>query len=235
MTNKALKIFISVFICAALAGCSSAADISYKVVEKSGYFTVGYDPSAYHTYEGYGLAVDIIKLAAQRMEVEAPIRPVGEYDWETYMKNDDIDVMLCKDSGEGLLSTAVFTDSILFVSKSPEEAKRVGVMDSNACIGQKNVLSYRGDYDFIYYSDKNLLLNDLEQGLVDAAVLSEYDALSRSGISDYVIEVMSETPVLFLVSANKQTFYDELSRVLAQMGADGTTARLKKEFIDSLG
>ena len=221
-------------MCAALAGCTAAGDISYKVVEKSGYFTVGYDPSGYHTYGGYGLAIDIIRLAAERMGVQAPIRPVDNYEWETNIKNDDIDVMLCKAGEEGLLSTAVFTDSILFVAKDPETAEKIGVIDSDACIEQKNALSYQHNYDFIYYSDKNLLLADLAQGLVDAAVLSEYDALSGSGISDYTTRVLGETQVFFLVSGAKQTFHAELHRVLSQMAADGTTARLKKEFIDSL-
>ena len=83
------------------AGCANAGDISYKIVKKSGYFTAGYDPESYHTYGGYGLAVNVIKLAAQRMGVEAPITPVNDYDWSAHMQNEDIDMMLCKEPDSG--------------------------------------------------------------------------------------------------------------------------------------
>ena len=234
MTNKIKKILILMLIPALLAGCSGAGDISLKIVEKSGYFSVGYDPLCYHTYEGYGLAVDIIRQAAQRMGVEAPIRPVNDYDWDVHLKNDDIDVMLCKTSSEHLQTDAVFTDGIVMLLGHSDAVQKVGVIDSDACIEQKNILSYQNGYDFSYYSDSRLLLNDLKEGLVDAAVMSEYDALSGAGANEYTLQVLSETPVFFSVSPEKQTFYAKLNAVLQQMSADGTTARLKSEYIQSL-
>lgn len=233
MINKLTKILLLILVSAIFAGCSTAHDISYKIVEKSGYFTVGYDASSYHTYDGYGLAVNIIKLAAQRMGVDAPIRPVNDYDWDVYIKNGDIDVMLCKTSADSLQTSTIFTDDILMISAS-EDIKNVGVMDTDACVAQKNTLSYQYDYEFIYYSDSNLLLADLSSDILDAIIVSEYDALSQQGISEYTLQVLSESPIVFSVSSEKQTFYEKLNAVLAQMTSDGTTARLKREFIDSL-
>ncbi len=234
MKNKIVKIFCIILIFAMFAGCGNISDISYKIVENSGYFIVGYDPLSYHTYDGYGLAINIIKLAAQRMGVDAPIKPVNYYDWEVYLQNDNIDVMLCKTSDENLQTSVVFNDNILLISSNAENINKVGVIDSDACISQKNMLSYQSDYEFVYYSDKDLLINDLETGIVDASIISEYDALSRSGIYDFSIQVLSDSPIYFIVSKEKQAFYNELNAVLVQMSNDGTIERLKKEYIDSL-
>ncbi len=225
-------IVISVFTFL-FSGCSKESDISYKIVENSGYFTVGYDPEEYHTYEGYGLAVNVIKLAAQRMGLEAPIRPVNSYDWETVLQNDDIDMMLCKYSDTNLNTSAVFSDSVVIVKNSSAEIKKVGVIDTDACISQKNALGSFG-YEFVYYSDKNLLLSDMSDGIIDAGIMSEYDALSYIGITEFSVETLSEIPIYFVVSSEKQTFYDKLNQALEQMKSDGTIDRLKQEYIQSI-
>ncbi len=223
-----LLMFASVF-----SGCSSNKDISYKIVENSGYFTVGYDPEEYHTYEGYGLAVNIIKLAAERLGLEAPIRPVNDYDWETVLENQDIDMMLCKTSDINLTTSAVLADGIVMVSNPSKETKKVGVIDTEECVKQKNALSSNG-YEFLYYSDSNLVLSDLNDGIVDACIMSEYDALSYIGINDYTLDTLSEIPVYFVIDGQKQSFYDNLNQALEQMKNDGTIERLKQEYIQSL-
>ena len=233
--KKIVYILASALICTLLAGCGQSADISAKIVEKSGYFTVGYDPDSFHTYDGYGLAVNIIKAAAQRMGVEAPIRPVTDYDWEAHMQNGDINVMLCKITEDNNLSAPVFTDSIVMVSLEPESVSQVGIMDTQECIEQKNALNSQGTYKFICYSDSNLLLSDIEAGIVDAGIMSEYDALSYDIISDFSVQTLSETQVYFTVTSEMVSFSEKLNQTLAFMAGDGTIARLKKEYIDSLG
>ena len=233
--RKIVYILVSALICTLFTGCGHSADISAKIVEKSGYFTVGYDPESYHTYDGYGLAVNIIKAAAQRMGVEAPIRPVNDYDWEAHMQNGDINVMLCKNSEAGNLSSPVFTDSIVMVSLTTESIDRVGVIDTKDCVDQKNILSYQGTYEFFYYSDSNLLLADIESGIVDAGIMSEYDALSYDIISDFTVQTLIEMPVYFTVTSEMVSFSEKLNQTLAFMAGDGTIARLKQEYIDSIG
>jgi ABC-type amino acid transport substrate-binding protein len=216
-----------------LMGCSGNSDISYQIVEKSGFFTVGYDAQSYHTYDGYGLAINIIKLAAQRMGLEAPIRPVNDYDWEAVLYNEDIDMMLCKTSDENLMTTAVFNDNIVMVSATDREIVNVGVIDSDACIEQKNAYG-QNEYDYTYYSDSNLLLNDLSIGTVDAVIMSEYDALPYTGITEFDVQELSSSPIYFVVHNQKQSFYEKLNQTLEQMVSDGTIARLKQEYIQSL-
>ena len=233
-SNNKYKILILVLVCALLAGCANAGDISYKIVKKSGYFTAGYDPESYHTYDGYGLAVNVIKLAADRMGVEAPITPVNDYNWAAHMQNEDIDMMLCKQPDSGQLAIQAFSDNIVLVSADPEAIASVGVIDTDACIQQKNMLSYNAAYQFTYYSDPTLLVTDLKNGTVDAALMSEYDVLAKISASEYNVQVLSESPVYFVVPQNKQTFFDAISAVLSGMQNDGTTARLKQEYISSL-
>jgi hypothetical protein len=232
--NNKYKILLLVIVCALLAGCANAGDISYKIVKKSGYFTAGYDPESYHTYGGYGLAVNVVKFAAERMGVEAPITPVNDYDWSAHMQNEDIDMMLCKEPDSGQLAVQVFSDNIVLMSADPENIASVGVIDSDACIEQKNALSYQTAYQFTYYSDPALLTADLKNGTVDAALMSEYDALAKLSASEYNVQVLSEAPIYFVVPQNKQTFFDAISAVLNGMQNDGTTARLKQEYISSL-
>jgi ABC-type amino acid transport substrate-binding protein len=89
-------------------------------------------------------------------------------------------------------------------------------------------------YQYTYYSDKNLLLNDLELEMLDAGIMSEYDALSYKDAANYTIATLSESPIYFVVNSKKQTFYDKLNQALEQMKNDGTIARLKKEYIQSI-
>lgn len=233
MINKIKKILTVLFACIILAGCSAALDISYAKIEKSGFFIVGYDPESYHTLGGYGLAIDIIKHAAQRMDINAPIKPVTFYDWQVQLENQDIDVMLCANSDDNFQTIELFNDDIVLII-SNYETEKIGVMDSAACIEQKNILSHNNDYKYLYYSDKQLLLNDLELGILDGGIMSEYDALSYVNISNYKVQVLNQIQNTFIVSKNSSTFFNELNSTLTQMVNDGTINRLKQEYINSL-
>ena len=76
------------------------------------------------------------------------------------------------------------------------------------------MLSYQAAYKFTYYSDPALLAADLKNGTVDAALMSEYDALAKLSTSEYNVQILSEEPVYFVVPQNKQTFFDAISAVL---------------------
>ena len=228
---KIVFILIAVLLC---AGCVAAPDISYATIEKSGYFISGYDPDLSHTYDGYGLAINIVREAAGRMGVRTSIKPVNNYDWQARLENGTIDVMLCATSGEHLNSTVLFTDDILLVTNKETSIQQIGVIDSAPCIAQKNILSYSTDYIYVYYSNPALLMGDIALNIVDGGIMSEYDAYADPLISHYTLQTLSQAPITFVVSNKSQTFYDELNTILTQMVNDGTIDRLKKEAISAL-
>ncbi|MCK5129031.1 MAG: ABC transporter substrate-binding protein [Clostridiales bacterium] len=234
MKNKIYKALSVILICILLIGCTTATDNSYATIDKSGYFIVGYDPDNYHTFGGYGLAIDIIKTAANRMELQAPISPVTNSTWQTHLTNKTIDVMLCASSSEDMQSVDLFYDSIVLVKSKDKARTKIGIIDSSACIDQKNKLSFDMPYEYIYYSDAKLLLNDLDIMIIDSAIMSEYDALTYNDLSNYDVDYLSQMPVNFVVSSQSNTFFSQLNGVLSQMVNDGTINRLKLEYIQSL-
>ena len=142
--------------------------------------------------------------------------------------------MLCQTSSQNLQTSLVFTDRILLISNDSDSYSKIGVIDSDACIIQKNYVAASGSYSFSYYSDSNLLINDFETGIVDAMIISEYEALPTPGMADYPTKVLSESPIYFVVLSENQAFYSELNATLQQMANDGTIDRLKQEYINSL-
>jgi ABC-type amino acid transport substrate-binding protein len=213
-------------------GCNASPDMSLAIIEKSGYFIAGYDPENYHTLEGYGLAVDVIKAAGERMGLRAPIYPVTSYDWSTHLKNSKIDMMLCANTTEDLQTIEVFSDNIIVLKQKEKEITTVGVIDSEKCIEAMNKFAGMDtECKYKYYSDGALLLNDLSTGALDGAILSEYDTKIITNISDYDMEVLSSTPVTFVVSKGSATFYSKLNNILTQMVSDGTINRLKEGYL----
>ncbi len=222
------KILAVLLACILLTACSTASDVSLETIEKSGYFIAGYNADNYHTYGGYGLAIDIIKHAGDRMGFSAPIYPVNSYDWQTHLANQTIDVMLCENSLDDLQTVELFNDQIVMISRDDTKITKIGLMDSKSCIEAKNNLKNQ-NYEFIYYSDSTLLLNDLEINIIDSAIISEYEINLLSNISDYSIENLNLLPVTFVVLKDNLTFYNALNSILAQMVDDGTIERLKLE------
>jgi ABC-type amino acid transport substrate-binding protein len=222
-------LFISILL---FTGCNTAPDISLAIIEKSGYFIAGYDPENYHTLGGYGLAVDIIKAASERMGLRAPIYPANSYEWSTHLKNSKIDVMLCATTTEDLQTVEVFSDKIIVLKSKEKELATVGVIDSKRCIEAMNIHnSVHTECKYKYYSDSTLLLNDLLIGILDGAILPEYETKLFSSMSDYDMEVLTSTPVTFVVSKDSATFYSKLNTVLTQMINDGTINRLKEGYL----
>lgn len=217
-----------------LTGCNTAPDISLATIEKSGYFIAGYDPDSYHTLGGYGLAVDIIKSAGERMGFRAPIYPVTSYDWQTHLTNRKIDVMLSAKTTEDLQTVEVFSDKIIILKAKEKGLGTVGVIDSDRCIEAMNIhSSVHSTCKYKYYGDSALLLNDLSTGALDGAILSEYATATFNGASNYDLEVLTSTPVTFVVSKDSATFYSKLNTVLTQMVNDGTINRLKEGYLKS--
>gem|GEM_PF-5074012 len=219
------KIAYILLLSAVLLLCSCGyRDVSLQRVQDMGALLAGYDAEGSLTAGGQGPLVEIVKQAAERIGVLAPVVPAESHTWQEMLTRRDIDVMLDASAEDNLTLGPVFTTQALLVYRQKDvpdwSGKIVGVLDAGLCAEAAKVMDGYTYAGFSYYSDVDMLIDDLNAGRVDAAILSRFDyRLIRD--AGYQYETAAERPVYLSLRRGDAALYNALQQALAQMAAEG--------------
>ncbi len=216
-----------------LSGCSRP-DPSLQTVKYKGYFTAGYDPDKQLTYQGEGLLIDIIKEAANRMELEAPIYPVESHTWQAHLHNKDIDVMLGAENEEDLKTISVYQVETLLIKPTGTtigEGSVIGVLDAGACYQAAENHSKFSNASYQYYASVQELLSDLKLQVVDAIIMGKLEYLKHD-VEGSETETIHGKDFYITLRKDDQSFLGVLNETLYGMYTDGTIDKLVEAYTE---
>jgi len=238
-------------------GQQTAADQSWEKIKSQGYFTVGLDdafPPMGFREEGtnkiVGFDIDLAREAAKRMGVEVKFQPVV---WDTAFETlniGDIDAIWngCTITPERQ-AQAAFTKpyigdrQIIVVQKGSAiktkkdlAGKTIGLQAGSSAKDavQKDEATFKSFGKLLEFSTNDEALLDLKAGRLDAVVVDEvvgrYYIAKKPDTYVVLAEHFGEEDFGVAVRKEDQAFLAKLNEAIDEMKADGTAARISKQW-----
>lgn len=235
----------------------ATADNSWNAIKEKGSFTVGLDdafpPMGFRDGKNniVGFDVDLAKEAAKRLGVEVKFQPIN---WDTKvaeLNGGNIDVIW-----NGLTITDELTKQILFTTpymsdhqiivvtpdstikgKADLAGKKVGIQAGSSAI--KAVQSDKPTYELVKnnmleFKDNDEALRDLKGGGVQAVVVDEvvgrYTMSKKPGEYKILSDNFGTEDFGVGMRMTDKAFREKLEKVLSDMKADGTAAKISKQW-----
>ncbi|TGE32035.1 amino acid ABC transporter substrate-binding protein [Desulfosporosinus sp. Sb-LF] len=245
------------------ADSQQAGDPSWKKIKDKGELVVGlddnYPPAGFRDKKGelVGFDIDLAKEAAKRLGVKVVFKPVQWDGVLMNLKNGDIDLIW---NALGITTERQkeigFTDSYMadrniivvkpgstIKTKADLAGKVIGLqLGSTAEPAVKQDSMSSQIKEIRKFESPTVALMDLEAGRIDAVVTNEMNArylINTDKTTDkYYILTEKEgdfgrEPFGVGVRKNDKTFLTELNRVLKEMKADGTAAKISNQWFGS--
>lgn len=242
-----------------MVGCGSTdkEDTSWTDIKERGYFIVGLDdafpPMGFRetgTNEIIGFDIDLAKEAAERLGVEVKFQPVV---WESApeeLNGHKVDVIWNgltiteKRKSQFAFTAPYIEDKQLIVVQSNSDiankadlaGKTVGIQAGSSAIEavQKDVATYESIGEMVEFGGNDEALLDLAAGRLDAVVVDEvvgrYYMSKKPGEYKVLAENFGVEEFGVGLRLTDKTFLAELDKVLAEMKADGTAAKISEKW-----
>jgi ABC-type amino acid transport substrate-binding protein len=255
LVSSLIPFVLSFLLIAPLAACGSSAD-AWDRVQRSGVLRVGMDASfpPFEYVDGggnlVGFDVDLAREVAARLGVEAQfvanLPYDGLYDALTAGRVDVVISALYVDPARAAgfaYSTAYFdAGQVLVVADGVEGVE--GMED----LGQRMLaVEFGGEGDVVARAwarrldglvilpcqDADEALAKVAAGQAEAALVDRLSALARAGGEEALVIVgplVTEEPYAAAVRRESQRLLQAVDEVLADLGADGTLARLRQRW-----
>lgn len=236
---------------------NSTADLSLQKVKDSGKFILGLDatfkPMGYtdENDQIVGFDIDVAQEVCSRMGVELVKQPIN---WDT--KETDLEVGKCDCIWNGLsvseeraekmnLSEPYMKNTMVFVVKGDSsyaamedlKGKKIGVQNGSTAQEILEKCEISGDIAINAIATNVEALQQLDMGLVEAVFLDKVvaDYEIKTGGKDYKIlpEGLEEEEYAIAFRKNDQALRDEVQKILSEMKADGTLAKISTDWFGS--
>ena len=235
-----------------------AADTSLQDIKDKGVFVVGLDDAfppmgfrAKDTNEIIGFDVDMAKEAAKRMGVEVKFQPIV---WDTKIEElngGNIDMIwnglsITEERKKEMAFTNPYMEDKQIIVVKPDSAikskadlagKKIGIQAASSAMDavEADTATYETIKDsLVEFETNDLALLDLRGGGVDAVVVDEVVGryYIKNNPNDYKVLEDNFGVEEFGVGLRLEdkTFLAELQKVLDEMKADGTSAKISQEW-----